>query len=686
MKSNYLVKNGGDSTNSLPPIIRMLQYNDNWFKSNSNIKNDLVNRKIETPGYIGNGYLDMCADFTCAPIIPGSDEDEFKAINNVLLTTKYPTFRKEIFDKDYLIFETVDYGHQSMTMNYMDFVPQVFVNGQKIWQKYIGLIRVYSSKKAWVIIKKSNNIHNSDYEYKTSDIFQFRFVFKTNIEKGDLNKTEYPFKKDTDGKFKIKNTDFIFSSDTLDDYDLFVKNTKSNNLTQVDSKNFYFKIEAVNDNEYAAVETQNKKNSEKHIEYFRQSFINDYTGDNSNDNDEIIRKLGKNGKTLLLDTSYPLNNDEIFVLKTKQHNYNAEYKQGEKIGVNSDCMIFSKNGYRVSKLNPKEYYEIVPEYTSFRKYEFPVAISTEDQTLSALEINNLLFSYYIFPYNIDASFTDVLVFEWDEKKENMSLKYINENDAELEANKNYNIIVYDTNKLLENTENIKESILYSASNVNNIKWAEQFTVNLEETIESFSSDPYQTTNKDFNLNDQIIIANSEDEIIDNKKLRLNENEITYYRGSNGLTIKRKDAENVISYDKNPKINLDAISENGIYNLVKTDKNYENFQKNIIFIFLKSSSKLYKRISKDEIFNNVSSSDIIFVEFNSDTEIAAYCETDSNNILTHFEIVPLYLVENKRYACLKIIKNSKSKKIKILGLKEQNGPLGVYILNTENGGN
>lgn len=409
---NLILKNNEINTgsNSLPVIIRLLQHDDNNFEAVKDVRN-------RVSGSIGNGFMDFTMDFTCAPIKLGSDADPFSEINNILLNKKHPTFSGEYFKKNYYIIEIPDYSHQSMSYGYRDFVPHIYIEGKKLWQKYVGLIKQYSKRTAWIVIAKKNNITKdlSDDDAKTlfenSNNFIIRIMAKNNIENkfGNEDQDSTPVTRNGDFTY-VASSSFTFQNRNLTDYDFYNKNNET--VANLDA----FSNLNIGIPNYTLTSQNILDDSNKPFEYFRQSFINDYTSSETNKAEVYYRPDSESSMTLTLDY---YNNHSQFILFSKQNNYNVLYVKGSdfknlsnifsnfsNIRNYSDITVYNSDGERlidwtvlINDDSPFDdtTFEIVPEYDSRRKLDWSYVLFDNKDSAN---VNKILYDNYIFPYNL----------------------------------------------------------------------------------------------------------------------------------------------------------------------------------------------------------------------------------------------------------------------------------------------
>lgn len=407
----------------LPVIIRLFQYNHSLINNSNDSISELSKARDNTNGNLSEGYMDFVMDFTHAPIQTytgrisdyGNDsklmasvkeKDQFWYINQILNNKKNPTFTREYFLKNYYVIEIPDYSHQSMSYGYRDFVPHVYYDGRKIWQKYVGTIRQYSKKVMWIVIKASEyasengvltipsslgNITIAEPSRTfNSEKFLIRMVAKNNIEKdishlqrnADSGSGDYPVIR------------------PIDAFDYYKKN--NNNYEYISNLGPFFDLGNTRPTEGLSTQNFFEEGTEKiKKEYFRQAFINDYA---AADDDTNTMDPGPYDRP---STKVTFNEDpaELDLIKiSKQNIYNAEYFTGNNVknqlkkDVYRYATIYDSNGFMVNPESGYEFtgtYELIPDYTSTRKFEWK-SITWKD---TAPSVNQILYDNYIYPYN-----------------------------------------------------------------------------------------------------------------------------------------------------------------------------------------------------------------------------------------------------------------------------------------------
>ena len=123
---------------SLPVIIKMCQYNNNESLLKAlldKLKNKDDKDKYTGFGNFGNLKFDFSIDCVHRPLkITGDDlnceSKNMQWINSVCQHSKFPTFRRSDLEDKFWILQIPDYGHQSVSAFYRDFVLHVYFDGK----------------------------------------------------------------------------------------------------------------------------------------------------------------------------------------------------------------------------------------------------------------------------------------------------------------------------------------------------------------------------------------------------------------------------------------------------------------------------------------------------------------------------------------------------------------------------
>lgn len=152
--------NGSES--SLPFFIKLNQYGTTMNQTVIGVTN----------GRMGNNNFDFSVDmYTIDGSVLSTNlkwlhETIFRDTSsniNITLT------KKDIFER-FIVLEIADFGSQSMSAFFRNFLPQIFLNGLKIWQKDIAIIKHYSKKIAYILIDRNNTLLKNIFLKTTSDI------------------------------------------------------------------------------------------------------------------------------------------------------------------------------------------------------------------------------------------------------------------------------------------------------------------------------------------------------------------------------------------------------------------------------------------------------------------------------------------------------------------------------------
>lgn len=409
----------GNNESCFPILVRLVQ--NRWTttsanpyteESRSDSENNILKKRQNQAGTIGKGYYDFTMDFTCRPIDPGSDEDCFYNINKSLEQLTLPTFSRSYFlDNRYIILQITDYGHQAMSPGFRDFVPMVFVDGQKIWQKYIGIIRQYSQRKAFIVIHPDNNL--KDIANLKSAPLEIKIFFKNNIEvaKGSLSSIEGTLSTNDTNDLKTVFTFTIsdknrFLHTNLDDYDIMA------------GDEVILKTEYISYNYKTANQSIYQQNLENKKEYFRQSYIMDYVDEEDDDGNTIEKKYERDtsikNDTLEITFSkgfYNFDSNTQLKLVSKQNSYTACYRSNLssaelKFTSIADLKIFDKSGKRlltIGENNTNDLFEIIPDFTSKQKVTFTTSSEVSNDNIPDILYNKGFYTYtkYYNKYKFD---------------------------------------------------------------------------------------------------------------------------------------------------------------------------------------------------------------------------------------------------------------------------------------------
>lgn len=586
MKSIFLKKTSYDSDPSLPPIIKLTQYNSALAQAYvSNISSVDSYSRV---GNIGNGYFDFSFDFyhpeaENSSIIPSTSINPKPAnniayINNIITNKKFPILRKkeDILDRFFVI-EISDYGCQAMSPFYRDFVPQVYVNGYKIWQMYIGMIRQYSNKKAFICIDK-NAIKDGGPTAIVNEII-VRICFKNNIENkfDDQNNITLTEKYNENTKIisLTATTNFIFlSKNNIRDFQLYYDDTL------VPNDMYFYTLEETLANNSSDVAKQTTDDGSKAEDYFKQAFLNDYQ---TKDEKEVYyRPEAIVNLKITLSSTKDLN--KTWTLKSRQNNLMAYYLKDTGLSClpifsvtrPEDINIFDADGSKVEAIddtNSTSIYEVVPEYDNIRKYEFRITKPTTSTTVMSQA--QMLYDNFIYPYNREKA--ETLIYR------SGLLIYADSSTEYSDAyNKNDDVIIYDSgDKLDKKNKKIEKA---SGTEYSNINWPNSVdgwpSIVLADSNETVFTDPYLISNE---AEETFHSTNIYPYNKDADGLRLDSNEPYYIyvpetEAKYGLFL-NKDIDGSFSTFKTY---FEAITgdKDEFSEVVAVDANYEQLEKNL----------------------------------------------------------------------------------------------------------
>lgn len=83
------------------------------------------------------------------------NQPNFATVYDMMWNYSKPKITKEELARLFYIYEISDYGNQAASFNNYDFMVKFFINGYKIRQDHIGLLRCYTSKKAFVLLDRA---------------------------------------------------------------------------------------------------------------------------------------------------------------------------------------------------------------------------------------------------------------------------------------------------------------------------------------------------------------------------------------------------------------------------------------------------------------------------------------------------------------------------------------------------
>ena len=254
ISSNDKVQIKTESTTTLPAIIRLNQYES----YTRNINSNSITFKNSNKGYMGSNYYDF------AFIINHHNTETLSNLYNKIYNNnnREVVIRKSDILNNFLILEIPDYGAQAMSPFFTDFVPHIYIEKKKLWQKHFCMLKHYSKKIVYILIEKDNNLglnfsleKNVDGTITNKEI-DIRICFKNNIEKSynDL-KT-----RDTSSpsiKLVLSSTDGLKFSGTVENMNNKYYDSNENYYNSIQSQFFnsgsfesqYYNLSTLNDSQ-----------------------------------------------------------------------------------------------------------------------------------------------------------------------------------------------------------------------------------------------------------------------------------------------------------------------------------------------------------------------------------------------------------------------------------------------------
>lgn len=657
MKSILITKQPTSNT-TLPVLLKLVQYG-------SSEKANIIRSEIGSGNYsfsvdcrhkhsfsiINNNFETYSENARST----GSDGEakSFKYINNIFSQFNNPTIQRKYIVDNFLIFEIPDYGSQSMSKWYGDFIVHCFVNGYKLPGQDIGIIKHYSSKTAFVLLPKER--------YSNVTSLDIRIIFKTNVE-------------DRFNKLDLINSDIAL----LNNKALNAEYTSGNTTYQLNlNDNLYLNLNLNNnfgENPSVSLDKQTEVSyyDKKYTsDYYRQTFSLDYITDY-----QTKKHIDRESKETLTSHSYlkdsPNETSHISSIYSRQLSYEYKYylSKNHEITIDSDYFyapedfsiyaypknVYDNNAtyekygkllipgidYTISELDKTKYYnritkilvnskfdnyvfEIIPEFYHDRKIILPFWLKLGKNSLSGDDLRNILFTKKIYRWNISSE-CEAYIYK------NGILQF-NKNPFVDTTNANITdslfVVFYDRYKedtLLdsyttgEDVDLIEEPNIYN-SNLNVNSLFNKYTILMDPKINTYSG------NNDYNKNYYFLFNNDD---LGYSDIR-GENEVVYNINSqnNELNINFNDISEDERYLTDLKTSLtetgtiEALSDNlkNLYNdfdskinnlksiLLKyvdnSNLNLETMNSNIflndncMFIYIRSFSK----INDIEIFQN-----------------------------------------------------------------------------------
>lgn len=433
MKSVYLnIKSEGtffapiNENISMPEIVRLGQYTKEIIQ-----RDEYNKKKIKSPkdfligeilsdetnkkeiGYIGNGAMgnstfDFSVDCRHWSIPYDNETKNFKWINENLRSRYYPTFRKRDILSRFYIIEISDYGNQSLSHGYRDFVPHIYFNGKKLWNRYVGLIRHYSNHSVYILIDKNeNNLSIPDFSTETIKKIDIRICFKNNIEISPLNfneetpllewvntDTEKEYVDKTDFEFnEIKKT---FTNLNISDYDFYFFKSSEGKYYEINPiifSNLDISRNIIDENTVDI----NQQSSSSSFDFYKDMYFKTYYHDNNSLRYSDYTRNVKTTLKLILkhNTFLRFNPGDKLLLTSKSNRVEAFYNYNDNTTLNAnsefsnenimnkiknttDYIIYKEDGTAIIDTKTfiyadTEKYECIPEYDSSRKLIFKIS-------------------------------------------------------------------------------------------------------------------------------------------------------------------------------------------------------------------------------------------------------------------------------------------------------------------------
>ena len=312
LDKSAIINNSGNtlSNSSLPKIIRISQFSKEWAEK-LQYEEDYGQRFVT--GSMGNEQFEFFIDCRHTPLSKDLEPTNIKAINEKLRSQKNPTILKDQLEDMFYILEMADYGRQSMSPRYRDFIPHIYYDGKKIPQRFIGMIKYYLTGSAYILIDKTCDIITSPVDTSKIKIIIYQ---KNNIENSFSRSLN--LMKESDNKKMISKA---YIDEDITEY-TFIDNNGNNIITDLDAG---FISELTVKNNGNIIEKQYENDSDKEYDdYFKASYLKDYLpieDTDLNSDEEFLRKA---------DDDYMIeyiSMDIISAIKSKENNYDALYRK-----------------------------------------------------------------------------------------------------------------------------------------------------------------------------------------------------------------------------------------------------------------------------------------------------------------------------------------------------------------------
>lgn len=151
MENIFLTKDRFDDASSLPITMHFAQYN-----SGALSVFDISGNTKEITGTIADKMVAFSIDCRHKCIKESAEDASFASIIKILKNLKDPTIGRNFISRSFYILDIDDYSHQAMTAGFTDFVPMVFINGYKVQQRHVGLLKVYTTRHCYILIDKTS--------------------------------------------------------------------------------------------------------------------------------------------------------------------------------------------------------------------------------------------------------------------------------------------------------------------------------------------------------------------------------------------------------------------------------------------------------------------------------------------------------------------------------------------------
>lgn len=445
--------------------------------------------------------------------IPQNTEDfevdeNFQSITKMLTNLKNPSLSKKFLFKKFDVFEIPDYGNQSFSAGFLDFVPFCFdKDGYKIFQKNVGILRYYPQKKAFILIPKNILLTS---EKKISILIQFKIKDLDSTREFNLNISNGKFEKIFNGE---NGGDVKFLASLMeDDIGHYANNLSEpqfeiydRDYNRIDNSCFLMKTELKNDNPNEKV----NKQSAYFSSLYKETFFDTHNLEKDFKYTLTLTPLIKGLNRIKITTKQNLSSVYIF---RKEDNFvnissinmkdpkqfelfgfaNGSEKEGKKLIYGMDFFVNSGTSLENKFISKLELYsdsakglsvfEVIP-YTD-RKRKTRLITKSEIESSDELSFSKYLKDNFIKDYNISLKDADISIFS------DGALKDFEINNAN------------NTIKNLETSENsLTEIIVRDAGILSSADIGEENYPDLEDKFEfnnwsqfnkySFFGDPYR---------------------------------------------------------------------------------------------------------------------------------------------------------------------------------------------------